>query len=241
MQAEVIIVAAGKGERMGRELPKPFLPLCGTPLLIHTLRAVAQSLFITRIIIVVAPEREALCCDLLRKYAPLRIPVTVVHGGAERQDSVRLGLAALESTSEIVAIHDAARPFLDRKILECSIEAAADYGGALVAVPARDTIKRVAEDGTVLETIPRQQLWFAQTPQTFRVSLIREAHARAVAEGVTATDDAALIERLGKPIKIVLGSQQNFKITTPEDLQFAEALFLNTSKSNESTKKTGDE
>jgi 2-C-methyl-D-erythritol 4-phosphate cytidylyltransferase len=237
MQADVIIVAAGKGERMGRELPKPFLPLCGPPLLIHTLRAVTQSPLITKIILVVAPEREAFCRNLLSGYAPLHIPITLVHGGAERQDSVRLGLAALDSTSEIVAIHDAARPFLDREILERSIETAAEYGGALVAVPARDTIKRVAEDGTVLETILRQHLWLAQTPQTFRVPLIREAHARAVAEGVTATDDAALIERLGKPIKVVLGNQRNFKITTPEDLRFAEVLLQSLGKGDESTKK----
>ncbi len=226
---------------MGRELPKPFLPLCGIPLLIHTLQAVTQSLLIAKIIIVVAPEREALCHDLLRGYTSIHVPVTVVHGGAERQDSVRLGLAALDGTSEIVAIHDAARPFLERETLERSIEIAAEYGGALVAVPARDTIKRVANDGAVLETISRQNLWLAQTPQTFRVPLIREAHTRAMAEGVTATDDAALIERLGKPIKVVLGNYRNFKITTQEDLQFAEALLQNTGKGNERTKKTRGE
>lgn len=225
MQADVILVAAGKGERMGRELPKPFLPVCGIPLLIHTLRAITQSTLISKITIVVAPEREALCRNMLHSYAPFRIPLAVVHGGAERQDSVRLGLATLDPTSEIVAIHDAARPFLEREILERSIETAAIYGGALVAVPARDTIKRVGEDGTVVETIPRQQLWLAQTPQTFRVPLIREAHARALAEGAVVTDDAALLERLGKVVKIVPGSYRNFKITTPEDLQVAEALL----------------
>lgn len=225
MQADVIVVAAGKGERVGRELPKPFLPVSGIPLLIHTLRAITQSTRITKIIIVVAPEREALCHDLLRLYGPFRVPLTIVPGGAERQDSVRLGLAALDSTSEVVAIHDAARPFLDHEILDRSIETAAVHGGALVAVPVRDTIKRVIQEGTVLETIPRQHLWLAQTPQTFRVPLIREAHARALAEGIVATDDAALIERLGKLVKIVPGSYRNFKITTPEDLQFAKALL----------------
>ena len=214
---------------MGSQLPKPFLPVGGIPLLIHTLRVITQSTLISKIIIVVAPEREALCRDMLHSYATFRIPLSVVHGGAERQDSVRLGLAALDPTSEIVAIHDAARPFLDREILDRSIETAAIYGGALVAVPARDTIKRVGEDGTVVETIPRQQLWLAQTPQAFRVPLIREAHARALAEGVVVTDDAALLERFGKMVKIVPGSYQNFKITTPEDLKVAEA-FLRTER-----------
>jgi len=214
---------------MGSQLPKPFFPVGGIPLLIHTLRVITQSTLISKIIIVVAPEREALCRDMLHSYATFRIPLSVVHGGAERQDSVRLGLAALDPTSEIVAIHDAARPFLDREILDRSIETAAIYGGALVAVPARDTIKRVGEDGTVVETIPRQQLWLAQTPQAFRVPLIREAHARALAEGVIVTDDAALLERFGKMVKIVPGSYQNFKITTPEDLKVAEA-FLRTER-----------
>jgi 2-C-methyl-D-erythritol 4-phosphate cytidylyltransferase len=225
MQADVIVVAAGKGERMGRELPKPFLPVCGIPLLIHTLRAITQSTLIAKITLIVAPEREALCRDLLHLHGQFRVPLTVVHGGAERQDSVRLGLTALDPTSEIVAIHDAARPFLDREILDRSIETAVLYGGALVAVPTRDTIKRVDEESTVVETLPRQQLWLAQTPQTFRVPLIREAHARALAEGVVVTDDAALLERLGKVVKIVPGSYRNFKITTPEDLQVAEALL----------------
>jgi 2-C-methyl-D-erythritol 4-phosphate cytidylyltransferase len=225
MQADVIVVAAGKGERMGRELPKPFLPVCGIPLLIHTLRAITQSTLISKITIVVASEREALCRDMLHSYAPFRIPLAVVHGGAERQDSVRLGLATLDPTSEIVAIHDAARPFLERETLDRSIETAAIYGGALVAVPTRDTIKRVRKDGTVVKTIPRQQLWLAQTPQTFRVPLIREAHARALAEGAVVTDDAALLERLGRVVQIVPGSYRNFKITTPEDLQVAEALL----------------
>lgn len=225
MQADIIVVAAGKGERMGRELPKPFLPVCGLPLLIHTLRAITQSSLIANIILVVAPEREALCHDVLRVHGRFHVPLTVVHGGAERQDSVRLGLAALGTTSEIVAIHDAARPFLDREILERSIETAALHGAALVAVPARDTIKRVGEDGTVLETLSRHHLWLAQTPQTFRVALIREAHARALAEGVVVTDDAALLEHWGQVVKIVPGSYRNFKITTPEDLLVAEALL----------------
>lgn len=225
MQADIIVVAAGKGERMGRELPKPFLPVAGLPLLIHTLRAITQSTRIAKITLVVAPAHEALCRDILRAHGQFRVPLTVVHGGAERQDSVRLGLAALDPTTEIVAIHDAARPFLDWEILDRSIETAALHGGALVAVPARDTMKRVSDEGTVVETLPRQQLWLAQTPQTFRVALIREAHARALAEGVVVTDDAALLERLGKVVKIVPGSYRNFKITTPEDLQLAEALL----------------
>jgi 2-C-methyl-D-erythritol 4-phosphate cytidylyltransferase len=225
MQADVIIVAAGKGKRIGAVLPKPFLPLAGTPLIIHTLRAVAHSPLVRKIILVIAPEREALGQEVLRAHGPFSVPIALVHGGTERQDSVRCGLAALDSDSEIVAIHDAARPFLEPDMLAASIQAAAEYGGALVAIPARDTIKRVADDGIVVETVPRQKLWLAQTPQTFRVALIREVHARAVAEGVSATDDAALLERSGKTVKIVIGSPRNFKITTPDDFWLAEAIL----------------
>lgn len=225
MQADVIVVAAGKGERMGAMLPKPFLPLLGTPLLIHTLRAITTSSLIRKIILVIAKERESLSQDILHTYGPFSVPVALVHGGNERQDSVRFGLSALGADSEIVAIHDAARPFLSADILDVSIHTAIEYGGAVVAVPARDTIKRVSESGLVTETVPRQQLWLAQTPQTFQVSLIREAHARAAAEGIVMTDDAALLEWSGNPVKVVVGSQRNFKITTPEDLDLAELIL----------------
>jgi 2-C-methyl-D-erythritol 4-phosphate cytidylyltransferase len=121
-------------------------------------------------------------------------------------------------------IHDAARPFIAVEIIDRSIAVAAEVGGALVALPARDTIKRVDQNGSVRETVPRENLWLAQTPQTFRVPLIREAHARALTEGVRATDDAALVERLGGQVKIVPGDPLNFKITTPDDLRLAEAI-----------------
>jgi len=225
MQADVIVVAAGKGERMGTMLPKPFLSLLGIPLLIHTLRAITASSLVHKIILVIAKERESLSRELLQSHGSFSVPISLVYGGNERQDSVRFGLAALDPDSEIVAIHDAARPFLTPDILDASIHAAAEYGGAVVAVPARDTIKRVTESGIVTETVPRQQLWLAQTPQTFQVALIREAHARAAAENIIMTDDAALLEWSGKPVKVIVGSQRNFKITTPEDLVLAEMIL----------------
>lgn len=224
-RVNAVIVAAGKGERMGAPLPKPFLALAGVPLLIHTVRSLLRSSLITKLIIVVAPECEDLLRNILHVYGRFSVPVCLVHGGPERQDSVRLGLAALDPECEIVVIHDAARPFIAVETIDRSIAVAAEVGGALVAIPARDTIKRVDENGTVLETVPRQSLWLAQTPQTFRVPLIRKAHARALSEGVVATDDAALLERMGGQVKIVLGDPLNFKITTPDDLRLAEALL----------------
>src|SRR5215475_682343 len=196
-----IIVAAGKGERMGTLLPKPFLALAGVPLLIHTVRNLLLSRLITKLVIVVAAEREAFLRDLLERHGPFSVPVDLVHGGPERQDSVRLGLAALDPECEIVVIHDAARPLIAAEIIDRSIAVAAEVGGALVAIPVRDTIKRVDENSTVLETVPRQSLWLAQTPQTFRVQLICEAHARARSEGMVATDDATLVEQMGGQVK----------------------------------------
>lgn len=210
---------------MGAALPKAFLPLAGVPLLIRTLRALCGSPLIAKVIIVIAPEREALCLSLLDAYAPFDRPVRAVYGGAERQDSVRLGLEALDAHCEIVVIHDAARPLVTARLIAQSIAVAAEHGGALAAVPVRDTLKRVAADGVVVETVPRQQLWFAQTPQTFRVPLIREAHTRALAAGVRATDDAALVEWIGGTVRVVPGDPLNVKLTTPDDWRFAEAVL----------------
>jgi len=231
MHVNAIIVAAGKGERMGTALPKPFLPLRGVPLLVHTLRSLDQSLLLKTIVLVIAPEREQLCRTMLSRlnqpesHGPLRCPVRLVHGGAERQDSVRCGLAALDPECDIVAIHDAARPFITAPIVEESIRIAAQVGAALVAVPVADTLKRVDAEQAVVETISRQGLWLAQTPQTFRVDIIRAAHQRAQDEGIVVTDDAALIEKIGGTVQIVPGDRRNFKLTSPEDLRMAEALL----------------
>lgn len=210
---------------MGTVLPKPFLPLCGIPLLIHTLRGLDQSLSLKTIVLVIAPEREQLCRTIIKRYGPLHCPVRLVHGGAERQDSVRCGLAALDPECDIVAIHDAARPFITAPIIEESIRVAAQVGAALVAIPAADTLKRVDVKRTVIETVSRQGLWLAQTPQTFRVEIIRAAHQYAQNESIAVTDDAALIETMGGTIQIVPGDRRNFKLTSPEDLRMAEALL----------------
>lgn len=210
---------------MGSALPKPFLPVCGMPLLMHTLRSLDRSPRLTTIVVVIAPEREALCQNMLDTHGPLRCRVRLTHGGAQRQDSVRFGLNALDPGCDIVVIHDAARPFIPASLIEHSITVADQVGAALVAVPVADTLKRVDAAQTVLETVPRQGLWLAQTPQTFRVNVIRAAHQHALDEQITVTDDASLIEQIGGKVQIVPGDRRNFKVTTPEDLQLAEALL----------------
>lgn len=225
MHVNVVIVAAGKGSRLQSELPKPFLSVAGKPILVHTLRRFVPIEAVRRIVVVVAAEREALCQEVLHAHGPWPQPMTVVHGGAERQDSVRNGLAALEPQCEIVVIHDAARPFISVEAIQCSINAAAEVGSAVVATPVRDTIKRADARHTIRETVSRHNLWLAQTPQTFQVEVIRAAHRWAQQRDIAGTDDATLVEQMGRPVRIVPGNALNFKITTPDDLALAQAVL----------------
>lgn len=225
MHVNVVIVAAGKGTRLQSELPKPFLSVAGKPILVHTLRRFVPIEAVRRIVVVVAAEREALCQEVLHTHGPWPQPMTVVHGGAERQDSVRNGLAALEPQCEIVVIHDAARPFISVEAIQCSINAAAEVGSAVVATPVRDTIKRADAQHTIRETVSRHNLWLAQTPQTFQVEVIRAAHRWAQQRDIAGTDDATLVEQMGRPVRIVPGGALNFKITTPDDLALAQAVL----------------
>ncbi len=225
MHVNVVIVAAGKGTRLQSELPKPFLSVAGKPILVHTLRRFVPIEAVRRIVVVVAAEREALCQEVLHTHGPWPQPMTVVHGGAERQDSVRNGLAALEPQCEIVVIHDAARPFIGVEAIQRSIDAAAEAGSAVVATPVRDTIKRADAQHTIRETVSRHDLWLAQTPQTFRVAVIRAAHRWARQRDIAGTDDATLVEQMGRPVRLVPGDALNFKITTPDDLALAQAVL----------------
>ena len=225
MHVNVVIVAAGKGTRLQSELPKPFLSVADRPILVHTLRRFTPIEMVRRIVVVVAAERETLCQEVLHTHGPWPQPITVIHGGAERQDSVRNGLAALEPQCEIVVIHDAARPFISVEAIQRSIDAAAETGSAVVATPVRDTIKRADAQHTIRETVSRHDLWLAQTPQTFRVEVIRAAHRWAQRRNIAGTDDATLVEQMGQPVRIVPGDALNFKITTPDDLALAQAVL----------------
>ncbi len=225
MHVNVVIVAAGKGTRLQSGLPKPFLSVAGSPILVHALQRFTPIKAVRRIVVVVAAEREALCREMLRTHGPWPQPITVVHGGAERQDSVRNGLAELEPQCEIAVIHDAARPFISVEAVQRSIDAAAEAGSAVVASPVRDTIKRADAQRTVRETVSRRDLWLAQTPQTFRVEVIRAAHRWAQQRDIVGTDDATLVEQMGRPVLIVPGDALNFKITTPADLALAQAVL----------------
>lgn len=224
MHATIIVVAAGPGSRLGAGQPKGFVLLGGVPLFVRTLRAVTQASGVSAAVAVVPPGTEPFCREQIERHGPWPCPVSVVAGGAERQDSVRAGITEAGAT-ELIAIHDAARPFVAAATVERVLAAAAHDGAAIPALPVTDTVKQVHPDGWIETTPPRERLWLAQTPQAFRADIIRAAHARAVADGIVATDDAMLAERAGVRVHVVPGNPENRKITTPDDLRWAEWML----------------
>jgi 2-C-methyl-D-erythritol 4-phosphate cytidylyltransferase len=226
MSVAALVLAAGRGERLGVGVPKAFVTLAGRPLLLHALAALAASPAIARVVPVIARSDLERWQGLEREWATIPKLAAPVFGGAERQDSVRAGLGALGPDVGWVAVHDAARPFVRPAAIDRVVEAARRGGAAILAAPVPDTIKRVRA-GRVVDTPPRAECWAAQTPQVFRVELLREALAKAQAEGRIATDDAQLVEWLGAPVAVVEGDPDNWKLTRPEDLAAAERRLAN--------------
>jgi 2-C-methyl-D-erythritol 4-phosphate cytidylyltransferase len=210
MKIAVIIAAGGSGKRMGH--PKQFLPLAGKAVVEWTIEVFRKIKAVGQIVLAVSED------DLERAK---NLGVTVVAGGEERGNSVKNGLKAISPDCDLVIIHDGARPLITPDIIEKAISEAKEHGAAVVGVPVKDTIKRVGDDLMIKETVDRQALWQAQTPQVFKYEIITRAYAKKR----SATDDAKLVEDLGIKVKIVMGSYENIKITTPEDLIVAEAIL----------------
>ena len=232
-KCSAVIVAAGAGTRMGGGVRKQFLQLRDKPVLAHTLEKFQSCGAIDEIILVI-PEKEIDYCikNIVERYNLTKVR-KVVPGGAERQESVYKGLAALEEAG-IIVIHDGVRPFVGTKDIERTVAAAREGNAAILAVRVKDSIKR--ESGGLVTAVPRDGLWMAQTPQAFEAGLIIGAHRKAMEEGFIGTDDSVLVERLGVPVKIVEGGYENIKITTGIDLAFAEAI-LNTEEKGMSNEK----
>ncbi len=219
--AVCLVLAYGRGERLGATVPKALTELGGRALLVWSLEALALARRVRGTIVVADPAAAAPALAGLSSAARARL-LDVVPGGATRQRSCAAGLARVPAGAEVVLVHDAARPFATATLFDAVADAALEHGAALAAAPLADTLKRVA-NGEVTETLPRDGLWQAQTPQGARTALLREAHAAALRDGVTLTDDMALIERLGARVEVVPAPGSNRKITTPEDLAWAEA------------------
>jgi 2-C-methyl-D-erythritol 4-phosphate cytidylyltransferase len=219
-----IIVAAGRSTRMGGAVDKLFLEVNGCPVVGHTWRRFDQARVIDELVLVIRDGRQNQFEELARRFG-LKKPYRLVAGGKERQDSVWNGLAAVSPDTEIVAIQDAARPCTPRELIDATIQAAKETGAAVAAQPITDTIKESA-DGTLIErTIDRARLWAVQTPQTFRLEIIRRALAEVRSRGFIVTDDTAACEMIGQPVRLVCCTQPNPKVTRPEDLLYVDCLL----------------
>jgi len=221
-----ILPAAGMGTRMGAETPKQFLELNGTPIVILSLRRIASCPLVTDLIVATrADEVQRLEARIAKEK--FKQPVRVVKGGDSRQDSVAAALREVPNDTEIVLVHDAVRPFVTVEQITRVIEEARGCQAAILGIPAMDTVKEVKraslpEDVALITgTIPRERLVLAQTPQGFATKLLKEAFARAQSDGVSASDEAGLVERLGHDVHVVLGSERNMKITKPADMELA--------------------
>ncbi|MHC0039231.1 2-C-methyl-D-erythritol 4-phosphate cytidylyltransferase [Pseudoneobacillus sp. C159] len=222
MKYGVILPAAGMGKRMGFGKNKLFIELEGIPVFIHTLRVFDEDEGCQKIILSIHPDDEMEMNQLISRYGVGR-KVSLVYGGAERQHSVYNGLKQVTSEG-IVLVHDAARPFLTAGLIAKLVESANVFGASVVAVPVKDTIKKV-ENGIVIETVERSSLWATQTPQAFRVPLLVKAHQHALKTDYLGTDDASLVEYLGEKVAVVEGDYNNIKLTTKEDLAFAKVIL----------------
>ena len=219
-----ILVAAGKGTRMGAGVDKLFLEVAGRPVVAHTWQRFEDAKCIGEIILVVRDGMQPAFAELAAKY-DFKKPFRIVAGGAERQDSVWNGLEALSAAAEVVAIHDAARPCVSGELIGATVKCAAESGAAVAAQPVTDTIKESADGKLIERTLDRSRLWAVQTPQTFRVGVIRRAIAAARARKLCLTDDTAACELIGQPVRLVSCLTPNPKVTVPGDLPLVEALL----------------
>jgi 2-C-methyl-D-erythritol 4-phosphate cytidylyltransferase len=226
----VLLLAAGRGERLGSRAPKAFVDVAGRPLLEYSLETIERSGVAEAIVLVAGKEQLDHAKAIVREGGRAGMVRAIVAGGSSRQGSVRRGLLAVDPAAELVLCHDAARPFaspaLFVRVAEALSRPGGEAAGAVPVIRTADTVKRIRA-GTIVETIPRDEIGLAQTPQAFLASALREAHERAADDALQATDDAALLEAAGFSVIVVEGEPSNFKITTEEDLRRAER-FLST-------------
>ena len=222
----VIIVAAGTGSRMKKDINKQFIKLNDKEIIAHTIDKFYNNDNIDDIVVVIKEEEEKHFIDnVINKYG--FNDIKIAYGGNERQDSVYNGIKKLNNNCDVILVHDGARPFVTGDIIENSIEEAKKHNAVVVGVKVKDTIKIVSEDGNIIDTPDRRYLWSVQTPQVFKYDIITKAYEDAYNKNYYGTDDAMLVERIGYNVKMVEGSYDNIKITTPEDLKFGEQILKN--------------
>ncbi|NLX61915.1 MAG: 2-C-methyl-D-erythritol 4-phosphate cytidylyltransferase [Tissierellia bacterium] len=221
----VIVAAAGMSNRMGGKINKQFIFLKDKPILAHTIEKFESCKYVDEIIVVAREEEIGYCKkEIVKKYKFEKVS-KIVRGGKERQDSVYNGILALDERCSIVLSHDGARPFVKVKNIEDAIEGAYEYGACIIGVPVKDTIKVVEDNKSINKTPERSLLWQAQTPQSFKKEILMEGYRKAIEDNFVGTDDSMLVERLGIDVKVIMGSYENIKITTPEDIIIAESIL----------------
>lgn len=224
MRVTALIPSAGLGKRMGVERPKQFLIINGLPILVYTLKVFESAPEVDEVNLIIHKGEEDHCQKIIEEYN-LKKVLKIVFGGKTRQESVYNGLKEVNSETDIVVVHDAVRPFVTSDMIKKSIKAAGYSGGAVVAIPVRDTLKYVLEKCNIERSINRSNLWLAQTPQAFKLEIIKEGYHKAYLDNFLGTDDASLVERLGYKVKVIEGSYANIKITAPEDIIFAQKMI----------------
>ena len=232
MKTVAVVLAAGSGSRMKSDVKKQYLDIGGKPLIYYSLKAFEESLVDDIVLVVSRGDVEFVRSEIVEKFGFDKV-VAIVEGGLYRYHSVRLGLMAAEGEYDYAFIHDGARPFLTKEIILRALDGARDYGACVVGMPVKDTIKICDEDGFAVSTPNRDRTWMIQTPQTFSFKLIKELYMRLdreeeelIAKGVNITDDAMVVEYFtNRKVKLVEGSYNNIKITTPEDIPAAEAIL----------------
>ncbi|MCZ8517234.1 2-C-methyl-D-erythritol 4-phosphate cytidylyltransferase [Paenibacillus filicis] len=222
----VVIVAAGKGSRMRTKESKQYLLLKHKPIIVHTLERFQRLEAVDSIVLVTGAEDLERCEGYVAEYGLSKV-THVIAGGQERQDSVYRGLLELSGSADWVMVHDGVRPFTAEEHILACLGKMKETGAAVLAVPVKDTIKVVNPAGTIEATPDRRSLWAIQTPQAFRFSLLLQAYEQAARDGFAGTDDAMLVERLGVPVQVVEADYYNIKITTPEDMPWAEWIISN--------------
>ena len=225
MKTVAIIPAGGLGRRMGHDLSKQYLVLDDVPVLVHTLRKFEEASIVNDVILVVPEDYMEYSRRAIVEEYHLSKVGHVLAGGKERQDSVKRGLDIVDDNTDIVVIHDGVRPLISEDLINVSVITALEDSAVALGVPVKDTLKSVGSDGLIERTIDRECLWLAQTPQTFRREVIKMAYQKAYEDNFYGTDDASLVERIGINVRMIMGSYDNIKITTPEDLVVGEEII----------------
>lgn len=220
MKITAVIVAGGKGTRMGASVNKVFLELCGKPIIAHTVEAFEKNSLIDEIIVVTGKNDIKIAAEILHKYSKVS---AIIEGGTERQQSVSNGINA--ASGDIIAIHDGARALIGQSEINSVINDCIEYGAAALGVPCKDTLKEADDNGFIRKTIDRSRTYQIQTPQVFKAEIIKELHKKAELDNLQVTDDCAIAEQYGIRVKITEGSYDNLKITTPEDMAVGEIIL----------------